>query len=578
MNDAQERTFEIGLTMAGAVSAGAYTAGVVDFLLEALSTWYDARARGEASIPSHSVSLRVMSGASAGALTAAIVAANARVAFPPVKPGTDATSGPKNPLFTAWVDRIDMSELLKTRDLASGAQPLSLLDTTIIDQIADEVLTPPAGQAPGTSRPYFASTLRTLMTVTNITGVPYAYKSVGAGSYQQGMTAHGDVMRFAVTNAGQVPALAPRTAPGWTYEYQLDLANAPPLLLLLKQCAIASAAFPLGLKPRELTRDRTDYNNRPVVLPGANAGQLPSVVYFQPNWPTGSTPDIKPAYNFVNFDGGCIDNEPFELARTELAGGPLERNERSGSSAARAVIIVDPFPQIAPPPPLELAKDVPLQLALFKLLGVYKDQARFKPEELALALQDDVYSRFLIAPVRPDPSPTGGPDNPATLGPWIASGALGGFSGFLSREYRRHDYWLGRRNCQQFLRRFFTLKEDNPLFAAWRNEPWAAAYRVSNTVNGVTWTELPVIPLMTSVRDEEPVPKWPFGVFDPASIRDAVSNRANAIFQRWMEGESFLSKIAKFAWWTWGRSALTDKILNAIRSGLATQRLVTPKT
>jgi hypothetical protein len=32
--------FEIGLVMAGAVSAGAYTAGVVDFLIQALDQWH----------------------------------------------------------------------------------------------------------------------------------------------------------------------------------------------------------------------------------------------------------------------------------------------------------------------------------------------------------------------------------------------------------------------------------------------------------------------------------------------------------------------------------------------------------
>ena len=35
----QHATFEIGLVMAGAVSAGAYTAGVVDFLIEALDEY-----------------------------------------------------------------------------------------------------------------------------------------------------------------------------------------------------------------------------------------------------------------------------------------------------------------------------------------------------------------------------------------------------------------------------------------------------------------------------------------------------------------------------------------------------------
>ena len=35
----QPKSFELGLVMAGAISAGAYTAGVVDFLLQALEEW-----------------------------------------------------------------------------------------------------------------------------------------------------------------------------------------------------------------------------------------------------------------------------------------------------------------------------------------------------------------------------------------------------------------------------------------------------------------------------------------------------------------------------------------------------------
>src|SRR5687768_13154219 len=39
--------FELGIVLAGAVSAGAYTSGVMDFLIQALQSWEDARARGE---------------------------------------------------------------------------------------------------------------------------------------------------------------------------------------------------------------------------------------------------------------------------------------------------------------------------------------------------------------------------------------------------------------------------------------------------------------------------------------------------------------------------------------------------
>ena len=43
----------------------------------------------------------------------------------------------------------------------------------------------------------------------------------------------------------------------------------------------------------------------------------------------------------------------------------------------------------------------------------------------------------------------------------IASGVLGGFGGFLDESFRRHDYLLGRRNAQAFLRWNFGLPETN---------------------------------------------------------------------------------------------------------------------
>lgn len=40
----QEKTaFEIGLVLSGAVSAGAYSSGVIDFLIEALDNWYQQK-------------------------------------------------------------------------------------------------------------------------------------------------------------------------------------------------------------------------------------------------------------------------------------------------------------------------------------------------------------------------------------------------------------------------------------------------------------------------------------------------------------------------------------------------------
>lgn len=59
-------TFEIGLVLGGTVSAGAYTAGALDFLLEALESWYT-------DAPPHKVILKTVAGTSGGAVCSAIL-------------------------------------------------------------------------------------------------------------------------------------------------------------------------------------------------------------------------------------------------------------------------------------------------------------------------------------------------------------------------------------------------------------------------------------------------------------------------------------------------------------------------
>ena len=144
----------------------------------------------------------------------------------------------------------------------------------------------------------------------------------------------------------------------------------------------------------------------------------------------------------------------------------------------------------------------------------------------------------------------------------------------MSREYRLHDFFLGRRDCQEFLRSNFSLKIDNPLFDAWRNAPWATKYRIPAADDTQRWFELPIIPLVGAVATEEPEPTWPYQKFSPQSLEDSLKSRLDALFQRWLEGESILSKLAKAAWALWGRGFAATKVLNIVTGALAAQRLL----
>src|SRR3954453_4247569 len=113
-----EACFEIGLVMAGALSAGSYTAGVVDFLIQALDQWHEGKRGDDPRCPRHDVSLRVMAGASAGGMSAAIATPQFGEAHTPAV-DTRPPGPSNNKLFESWVRRIDISGLLNTTDIES---------------------------------------------------------------------------------------------------------------------------------------------------------------------------------------------------------------------------------------------------------------------------------------------------------------------------------------------------------------------------------------------------------------------------------------------------------------------------
>src|SRR5271166_3102697 len=194
--------FHLGLTMSGAISAGAYTAGVFDFLIQALDEWEKAR-RGEiagvapASVPNHRVGVKVMSGASAGAITAGVGAialadaGQAPVFFDPdaktrvkcylpklyetwvVKPALVSDSVPPNDFLTATdlygpalSGDDDFSRTARIERPPKGApRPVtSLLNSRLLDEIAKAAVDVASVGAP---RAYVAEKLHIYLTLTD---------------------------------------------------------------------------------------------------------------------------------------------------------------------------------------------------------------------------------------------------------------------------------------------------------------------------------------------------------------------------------------------------------------------------
>lgn len=130
--------------MAGAVSAGAYTGGVIDYLIETLTAWEDAKSKNNAlgendseydhTIPMHDVEIDVISGASAGGITGTLTLLKL-LNCKNDQPINTPHGALNNLLYRSWVDMADdttsdtFSKMLDVGDLEKHKIPESLLNT-----------------------------------------------------------------------------------------------------------------------------------------------------------------------------------------------------------------------------------------------------------------------------------------------------------------------------------------------------------------------------------------------------------------------------------------------------------------
>lgn len=503
-------TFRIGISMAGAVSAGAYTAGVMDYLLEALEDWERAKELNLPGVPKHNVLIEVLSGASAGGMTAVITAAAIQKNFPHINlKNYNTPLSRDNPLFDSWVNLTEepskdmMSQMLSLEDiLDNNSNPKnevsSVFNSLFIEKIAKRTLDNIIKDK-SNSRPYFARDMELLTTITNLRGFEYNLQFITAvGTREDRMSMHKDLVHLQLNpagiynNDGKIP-----------YHFEtIEGLNKN----LLVDAAITTGAFPIGLSPRVVVRNPKYINDNPLLKITHGKGDL-----------VNSQAD----YSAVCVDGGVINNEPYDLTGTILINRRKEEIEQeSGKDAAEkyqmkvnpatfdtTILMIDPFPNYDDQPSYEYFNLIALKFSLPKLLGAIRKQVMIKTDLLEQAYDDDDYTRFLIAPIRT----VEGELQHFSL----ACGSLEGFGGFFSKEFRIHDYMLGRRNCQRFIQLYFCVPVSaaNPIIKyGYENldENSIQLLRVANT------QALPIIPDIRisndnlSIRKPDPEEKYQY--------------------------------------------------------------------
>jgi hypothetical protein len=549
--------FRLGINMAGAVSAGAYTAGVFDFLIQALQQWEAAKVGGQ-NVPRHKVLIEVLTGASAGGIVTGLGSLSLY----------DETKQTPNPtrLYETWVEGIAIADLLKTDDLKDDNPVLSVLDSSILDVIADNQV---RWKTAPTQPSYVSSNLTLYLSLTNLRGVPYSVDVANDGLFEENTLYHADQIQFEM--------LPPQTAAKSNLSYQLPVNNPQAAgWQKLKESALATSAFPVGLRPRNVSRTVSEYQNKlwTISTPGkCNAAGDCVCEKLERIGPAWDAPNVNTPFDTVSVDGGVTNNNPFECARRHLAsigGSPSDHNVRDAFQADRAVLTIAPFPGAeAFSNSYNTAKRSTLFGMLPDLLSALISQSRFQGESLSLLKDESVFSRFVIAPV-----------DEKAVAPMHAlqSGSLGAFGGFLHRGFRERDYQLGRRNCQRFLKEHFVLPIENPLMAqglgasreALINEFSAKDPNAPSPPNVHTAAWMPIIPLCGTAKVEVTYPvrsKIPNDDLDD-TVAAAVS-RLIAVAAQIAKGNGFAAWFfgieVRIALRVKGRSWLKQKIVAELK-------------
>jgi len=527
--------------MAGAVSAGAYTAGFMDYILEALSEWETAKKETannpDSNIPKHNVCIDAIGGASAGGMvgmiaTLAMYAGN----WKPVRKVSDVKTG--NILYDSWVfldddvslydgkktGKATFEKMLNTSDIKSNGAP-SLLNSNPIDAIAERVFNELPSDASINKLPNFVSKdFRLLITLTSLRPLDYNLKmsrlqskfldeTPGHRVNSHDIVAHFKLNYDDTKDKDKYLQFKPHQQSSRDF---------------LAKVTKATGAFPFGLKPRYFAdefsakyiinslRDRKAFNNdTDVVIDTEAAAQ----------------------FQFTAIDGGTINNEPFDEVLRHLIGKYGEPNKKNPKFGT---VLIDPFPNffektIEKTPNYNISS---IMGVLGKLVPTILNQARNK--------QNDTYGiglfKLISFPRKLKAGARELRDHPP-----LATGGVGGFGGFLDIEFRKHDFFLGRDNARNFLRGFLFLEYDKNdtenLFHGINANALESFQRKIEQADGTKKIYMPIIPDISKIDgDTNPakyeVDEFPkFNITSFRKLEKPIKNRVKAILKAELKGK-----------------------------------------
>jgi predicted acylesterase/phospholipase RssA len=464
MNTEKKPTIHIGICLAGAVSAGAYLAGAMDMLVETLDKWEAIKKENPEKI-THNVVIDVIGGASGGGITAVLFALELFGKLKYQKTGNDYQS-----IFhKTWVDMFlngqkePYEALLNNSDIAikddKAPAIKSLLNSEFIDKLMEHVKDE-FEQADLSNLPsYVSKDLAVVLTVTNLSGFPVKVKmDSGNKERSHNMFLHKDAIRFKIKNEN-AEALTDESF------IALDLSGKDESLQTFLDATRATSAFPLGFKPRRITRKKSH-------IAAQLEGEFDNKGIFRFE---NEDEDVAT----LNVDGGAMNNEPFDDI-DKILENILDKSVNKEDQ--KVILMIDPFPseqkkehkdKEARKEHLNLDLDLESMMKFENkagvleyasaILGALRRQSMFKTQTvLNSRIPTDKERVFMIIPSL---SKENYNDFSTTeyKKEALATSALEAFGGLLALPFRTHDYELGKHNLDSFLTKYFSDKNNEKI-------------------------------------------------------------------------------------------------------------------
>lgn len=500
MSDTNQSTFHLGITMAGAVSAGCYTGGVMDYLFEVLDLWERAK-KGKVEgidpkiVPKNNVIIDAMGGTSAGGMATVIstlYALNGKIN--PVKKVPEDPMQSQNVLYDSWVHLDDneegksFSKVWDTEDLNERLG--SLFNSKVIDAVANRAFeslekTEDFNNHIKNNLPKFISPdLELLISHTLLRGIPLdvdfkadiANKRVDSPKHST--FEHYLISHFKL-NHGQ-PVDEDKYL--WLNPFKSKYADK------IKLSTISTGAFPIGLLYREFDKKQFSETYIKSILKRIIYGNFGEENLDKFEIDFGKA--LKD-YESLTIDGGAINNEPYREVGSILTDKYFDKNKEHQSFG---LIMIDPFPDNSYDIK-DYKKPKGLLSVAPRIIKTLWNQSKVKRKEM-LEQYDSNYFKSIIFPkkyfTKDDLETITGIDKYP-----LTSASFGAFGGFLDINFRVHDFFLGRNNMRNFTQFFgsFLYDPDNnnvhPMHKDWTPE-MVQIFKISKKNDDRVF--LPIIP------------------------------------------------------------------------------------